>query len=487
MNAAQASTAPVIGLPCPPLTALLPEQHFPHQQHQHQGSYHQQAYYQQHHQGSYFQQQHQGSYHQQAYFQQQPQQQFQMPPPLRLDAHTRTVIPACEVPNPSPTPAGTNLFAPSSLPRLPVSALWDALAGGNGRARNAANAADQVCEQFADPTHNLRLVAMEASNSSMDGSFERDFVLISALGDSGSPTGSTLSDGSNGANAAIANTQIARSAPSSSGAPGSRPPRPPRSPAALVAAHAVEQQPASAAAAVVAAPSPPTAAPAASELTAPSAPAPMSRGECLHCASLLLLKLATARCSSGEQGEVLVLNVLALQALSVAVSLCADHGGPEAALCSYKLRNVMATAVANAQEAAQTVNNPSASCPPDQQLPCPLELAYRLALDYGRAAAVNELMGDLVRSVQEYTAASTLLTFLLSEVPQLPPSGVLPMASIGRELPESDQRRLKRYLQKLQLRTLACMARSTAGPLGSMAAASSPVPKPALGHVSPSC
>lgn len=300
----------------------------------------------------------------------------------------------------------------------------DAVGGGYFHSLTARKAPDwfpclQLCEQFTEPHQGHRLVELEscAGGDSMEGSFERDFVLISAVPEPSSPSGSSsvLSDGDH-ANAAIANVTITRGSSTPS---ASREHQPPPAPAVQLGE-----------------PSLPLPAETKEATEVPrTAPAQSGGAALLKAAARLLLDLSASRSSAGAAAEALVLSVLALQTLSAASSLDPP--------VSKGVRGDMAAALSQAQEATETLHKQEA--PGCEALPCPLELVYRLALDYGRAGAVDELMGNFDSSCQEYGAAITLFTFLLCEVPRLPPSGVLPAQAKGRDLPSGDERRLRRW------------------------------------------
>jgi len=360
-------------------------------------------------------------------------------------------------PTPAPTPSATHIFSPSSLPRLQVAALWGAFAGGNTRAKQAANAADQVCEQFSEQPVGRRLVEVErsGSSSSLAESFERDYVMIATIKEEEPGNGSSLMADSAQANATIANAFAAQRAVSGGEPTRSRMGGEPRGGA---------EQPAGMQALV---PSLPTASLLHGDASPPSgtsadvSPRPESRAACLEVSAQLLLDRAASRLADRQHAEALVLSCLSLQTLAAALSLRGpERGCPEAG----SLTAAMNSALTSAQEAANSLMEDSGL--PPSGLPCPMELAYRLALEYGRSGAVDELMGNYAESAHSYGAASTLLTFIIAEVPRLPASGVLPAGSPARRLAASDEQRLRRYLRKLGARSRACQARTGAEPGG---------------------
>lgn len=193
---------------------------------------------------------------------------------------------------------------------------------------------------------------MNASAGSMSGSFERDCVVISAVQPINIPKASENSSGT----ALVGRAEsmdVAKSAPAS--CPISRPPRPPMSHGAPKLAAAQTMTQASQQTSNMTYTSPANQA-ADAESAASSQPQQLSRAACLRLSAHLLLELAASKSKDGANKEGLVLSVLALQGLSVTVSLCADRGGPEADLSSVEIMKLMGSVLADTQEVAQSLN-----------------------------------------------------------------------------------------------------------------------------------
>uniref|UniRef100_A0A061RD52 Unc51-like kinase n=1 Tax=Tetraselmis sp. GSL018 TaxID=582737 RepID=A0A061RD52_9CHLO len=357
-------------------------------------------------------------------------------------------------PTPAPTPSATHIFSPSSLPRLQVAALWGAFAGGNTRAKQAANAADQVCEQFSEQPVGRRLVEVErsGSSSSLAESFERDYVMIATIKEEEPGNGSSLMADSAQANATIANAFAAQRAVS-----GGEPTRSRRG-AGLSSRRGCRPSCLRCPPRLSCMGTPPR--PAGRRRTSPRGPSRGPRASRSRRSSSWTGR-PRGSLADRQHAEALVLSCLSLQTLAAALSLRGpERGCPEAG----SLTAAMNSALTSAQEAANSLMEDSGL--PPSGLPCPMELAYRLALEYGRSGAVDELMGNYAESAHSYGAASTLLTFIIAEVPRLPASGVLPAGSPARRLAASDEQRLRRYLRKLGARSRACQARTGAEPGG---------------------
>eukprot|EP00873_Tetraselmis_striata_P005776 jgi/Tetstr1/426040/TSEL_016384.t1 len=360
-------------------------------------------------------------------------------------------------------------FTSPSLPRLPA-ALWDALAGGNAR---RANAADQQSQQFGPPLEGLKVTERPAGSASLSESFERDFVVISTHS---SPSSSSHSDGAH-ANAAIANLSMplpAREVP-----PPAREPlpqvnqhvKPPATPEAAAPTPGGKASPRDGGA-----PATPAATPPAGPVPAPDAAA-APRAPFLQSVAEHILALAGGRIADGAPAEALVLSWLAMRTLVEASRSEGAPGSTGLPRVAASREQAAAGVRAALQSAAAQATAAAEALPPDgaaEPLPCPLELAYRLALDYGRAGTVDELMGNFGRSASSYLAATQLLMFLLEEVPRLAAGPALPAAEVP--LPPADERRLRRYVRSLSQRGAACSLRC-APPAGGLAGPAVPLPR----------
>eukprot|EP00271_Cylindrocystis_brebissonii_P009163 TRINITY_DN2383_c0_g1_i1.p1 TRINITY_DN2383_c0_g1~~TRINITY_DN2383_c0_g1_i1.p1 ORF type:complete len:681 (-),score=135.36 TRINITY_DN2383_c0_g1_i1:1648-3690(-) len=114
-----------------------------------------------------------------------------------------------------------------------------------------------------------------------------------------------------------------------------------------------------------------------------------------------------------------------------------DQEAAAAAACATVEREFL-QAVEKAEEISRRVNQ-------QEKMPDGLELVFQSALAVGRAAAVEELMGNVTSAAGGYSRAAVLFAFLLGEAPYLPLSPpFIPNAT--------DRQRLRRYFDSVTQR-----------------------------------
>ncbi|PSC74948.1 Kinase superfamily isoform 4 isoform A [Micractinium conductrix] len=161
-----------------------------------------------------------------------------------------------------------------------------------------------------------------------------------------------------------------------------------------------------------------------------------------------------AAAAAGGDADGAATKQLAATGAELQQEACAGMAAAELAAAALQKagREPSPTAVTPAAAAAAAADAEAA-------LPDPWELAFGMALAWGREAAVDELLGNSARSCRLYERAGTLLSFLCGEAPGLelePPA----------ELAASDRARLLQYAAAFATRWAACTSTGGGSPAG---------------------